>query len=267
MDDSMIGRWLSELPMDDPTHKSFSKPLLRRFIHHDKPITRLGRISLGTEGIVLLVEIEGVEYVMKLFFKWEHVMPHIVESDRLSERQKPYLCPFSRECRAFARLDSMGKNGTFAVKCHGWLKLSDEQFEQYSKYPQYSRWAIIKDYLPDPATRADIPEMKHKMEIAHKALLYPQDQKPENYRGSFMVDLGSTKTWPFPKSQWWEEGRKLKFKYFHKGVEEWEFEEDWVEPCCYQFPQNDEPVSQSKENGQIGKDHVEPQSFPEENSQ
>lgn len=62
----MIGRWLSELPMDDPTHKSFSKPLLRRFIHHDKPITRLGRISLGTEGIVLLVEIEGVEYVMKL---------------------------------------------------------------------------------------------------------------------------------------------------------------------------------------------------------
>ncbi|KGQ01302.1 hypothetical protein PAAG_11978 [Paracoccidioides lutzii Pb01] len=33
MDDSMIGRWLSQFPMDDLTCKSTSKPLLRRFIH------------------------------------------------------------------------------------------------------------------------------------------------------------------------------------------------------------------------------------------
>ncbi|KAK2797936.1 hypothetical protein FQN50_009032 [Emmonsiellopsis sp. PD_5] len=258
MDDSMIGRWLSELPMDDPTHKSFSKPLLRRFKHHDKPITYTGRISVGTEGAVELVEIEGVEYVMKVFFYWEYVMPNVVACKKFTDRERPYLCPFSRECRAFARLDSMGLDGTFAVKCHGWLKLSGDQFARFSKHPKVSPWAIIKDYLPDPATRADIPEMKRKMRLIRKSWIFPQDLKPENYRGSFMVDLGCCKTWPYVKRMWSEVGRKSTFKDFDEDVEDWRFPEDWGKPRGYhKLPQNGEQTQESKEDGVSDKGHSE----------
>ena len=66
MDDSMIGRWLSELPMDDPSRKSTSKPMLRRFTHHEEPIHYHELIAVGTEGIICRVEISGNEYALKI---------------------------------------------------------------------------------------------------------------------------------------------------------------------------------------------------------
>ena len=66
MDDSMIGRWLSEIPMGDPAPQSWSKPQLRRFVHFDKPIRFVKLIGKGTEALVFLVEVEGIRYAIKM---------------------------------------------------------------------------------------------------------------------------------------------------------------------------------------------------------
>lgn len=62
----MIGRWLSEVPMGDSLRQSWSKPRLRRFIHHDKRIKVVKLLGGGVEALVFLIEVEGQEYAMKL---------------------------------------------------------------------------------------------------------------------------------------------------------------------------------------------------------
>ncbi|KAK2755008.1 hypothetical protein FQN54_006536 [Arachnomyces sp. PD_36] len=211
MDDSMIGRWLSELPMDDPTRKRTSKPQLRRFIHHDKPISYRNRLGVGGEGAVFRVRIQGEVYALKIFLDWEYRGP-----PGLTERQKGYTSPFSHECRAFGRLDSLDENGTWAVKCHGWMKLSDEQYKRASRLElsHLSRWAIVKDYLPDPVSLDDVPEIRSKMSIARRAQLHPEDTLPRNYRGSFLVDLGRVMTYPYPKRIWSNRRRRHFYDVF-----------------------------------------------------
>ncbi|KAK2757625.1 hypothetical protein FQN54_004594 [Arachnomyces sp. PD_36] len=209
MDDSMIGRWLSELPMDDPTRQRTGRPQLRRFIHHDKPIKYRQHLGSGAEGSVYRVRIEGQVYALKIFWEWSYSGP-----EELSERQRGYTSPFSHECRAFARLNSFDLNGTFAVKCHGWIKLSDTQLKPIRRRIRgNTRWAIVKDYLPDPVTLDDVPEIRRKMRLAHEARLHLGDIQPRNFRGSFLVDLGCVKTYPYPKRLWFprrvREGKTL----------------------------------------------------------
>lgn len=62
----MIGIWLSDLPIDDQSEKSWSKPQLRRFVHSDKPIEFLEILGQGGEGVVYRVRIEGVVYALKI---------------------------------------------------------------------------------------------------------------------------------------------------------------------------------------------------------
>ncbi|KAM5432112.1 hypothetical protein MferCBS31731_007613 [Microsporum ferrugineum] len=217
MDDSMIGRWLSDLPMDDPTRKSTSKPELRRFIHHEKPIRYLHNLGGGTEGVVYHVEIEGNSYALKVFKQWTYQGP---KSLRLRERETHYVSPIANEARAFARLDSIGKNGTWAVKCHGWIKLSGDQRPKFLQ--DYTPWAIVKDYIPHPVALTDVPEIRRKMKIARKALLFPEDAQPRNYRGSFLVDLGRVRTYPYPRRLWSNSKRMEYFKWFDKDTSEWE---------------------------------------------
>lgn len=66
MDDETTAGWLSDLPMDDPSRKSWSKPKLRRFVHWDKPIVYLELLGTGGEGEVFRVRIEGKIYVLKI---------------------------------------------------------------------------------------------------------------------------------------------------------------------------------------------------------
>ncbi|EEP82056.1 predicted protein [Uncinocarpus reesii 1704] len=214
----MIGRWLSELPMDDPTRKSTSRPMLRRFIHHTEPIKFIKYIGHGAEGRVYLIEVLGSQYALKIFSNWTYT-----SNIYLRERQKPYTFPFSHECRAFARLDSLDENGTWAVKCHGWIKLSDEQFKPLQRFSGLSRWAIVKDYIPNEVSISDVPEIRRKMTIARKALLYPKDLQPRNFRGSFLVDLGAVRTYPYPPQRFWSNTRRREyFAWFDKDASQWE---------------------------------------------
>ena len=63
----MIGKFITELPMNDlgPMRVS-TRPKLRRFVDHDKPIHYIKEIGSGAEGAVFLVVIEGNEYAMKV---------------------------------------------------------------------------------------------------------------------------------------------------------------------------------------------------------
>ena len=134
----------------------------------------------------------------------------------LAEEEKPYTFPFSHECRAFARLDSVGKNGTWAVKCHGWMKLSDQQFYpiSHSWGNICSRWTIVKYYISEPLRITDDPDIQRKMRIANEALLYPRDVCPQNYRGTFLVDLSSVYTYPYIRRLWSNRRREEFFPDF-----------------------------------------------------
>ncbi|KAK2755766.1 hypothetical protein FQN54_005916 [Arachnomyces sp. PD_36] len=222
MDDCMIGLWVSELPMSDPSNKSWWEPLLRRFVNHDKAVQYLELLGEGGEGIVYRVKIEGMMYALKIFSEWEYT-----GAIPIPEHHEPYISPFANECRAFARLDSMGENGTWAVKCHGWMKLSDDQFRPIRRGNSgVSRWAIVKDYLSDPVQISDVPEIRRKMCIAYQATIHPSDILPRNYRGSFLVDLGRARTYPYVKRFWSNRAFESCFTMFDETIEEWEIDDE-----------------------------------------
>lgn len=59
--------------------------------------------------------------------------------------------------------------------------------------------------------------------------------KPENYRGSFLVDLGQGRTYPYPERLWSDTKRREYFKWFVEYVTTWEVSvkdgsvvEDWM---------------------------------------
>lgn len=108
-------------------------------------------------------------------------------------------CPFVNECRAFARLQDVGCDGLWAVRCHGWMQLTDSQLKQcYGlKYSEHcTRLAIVKDYIAEETHPEDIPEICQRFEIAKNAQILPRDIERKNYKGRFIVDLGSSLTSP-----------------------------------------------------------------------
>ena len=81
-------------------------------------------------------------------------------------------------------------------------EVSDAQFREIGKvvdtYRQ-SRWVVVKEYLPTPTTTAHIQEIITNFEIPKRARMLPQDVRVENYRGTKIVDLSSTLTYPCPE--------------------------------------------------------------------
>lgn len=127
--------------------------------------------------------------------------------------QAIYTSPLACESRAFARLDSMNMNGTWVTRCYGWMKLSDAQFETIEetiKPHDLSRWVIAKQCTPVSTNQSHIQEIHTKFNIAKRARILPQDVRVENYRGSSIVDLSSTLTYPSPG---WSE---FLFDFFYK---------------------------------------------------
>lgn len=99
---------------------------------------------------------------------------------------------------------------------------SDEQHRPVRRY-KHSRWAIVKEYVPEPLAITDVPEVRRKMAtISRKARLHPNDATPDNYRGSFLVDLGRVRTYPYPTRLWFDTSRRVYFKWFDEYVTTWE---------------------------------------------
>ncbi|PGH12766.1 hypothetical protein AJ80_06590 [Polytolypa hystricis UAMH7299] len=106
-----------------------------------------------------------------------------------------------------------------------WMKLNDDQLRDIGlwKYRHdYDRWTIVKDYISEKLTLEDIPEINRKMQIARKAMLWPDDTRPVNYRGSFLVDLGRVRTYPYVRRLWSNTSRREWFANFDKHGTEWD---------------------------------------------
>lgn len=64
---------------------------------------------------------------------------------------------------------------------------------------RFTRRAIVKDFIPEQLCQNDIPTILAKLAIARRAALLPGDGQSKNYRGTYFVDLGVTKTIPYPE--------------------------------------------------------------------
>lgn len=132
------------------------------------------------------------------------------------------ISPLACESRAYARLDSLNENGTWAARCYGWMRLSDTQFKMLGDVVDtydLSRWVVVKEYIPTSTHPCHIQMILTNFQIPKKARILPQDVRIENYRGSKIVDLSSTLTAPCPE---WSD---FLFDYFYKetmfGVFDW----------------------------------------------
>jgi hypothetical protein len=146
--------------------------------------------------------------------------PSLQTPAKISQKDQKMLSPCSNECRAFVLLDDVGCDGTWAVKCHGWMYLTD--MRPRSKLlsldrEDCSRCAIAKDFVPRPARPQDLQEICSKFQIAKDAKdagILPADLYPWSSRESFIVDLGSAETFPStslsktprssPATHWWK---------------------------------------------------------------
>lgn len=109
------------------------------------------------------------------------------------------------------------------------MKLSDKQRHPIVKATRFvdpGRWAIIKDYLPNPVQLSDCQEIVKKKDIFRRALVYTNDIKPSNFRGSFIVDLGSAKTYPYIKPFWSEIEFDRVWENYDFNVTDWEVDEE-----------------------------------------
>jgi hypothetical protein len=96
----------------------------------------------------------------------------------------------------------MNENNTWAVKCYGWMRLSDSQFENINGVVDISfcsRWVIVKDYISTPTDSSHIHDIFDNFRIPQKAKMIPRDVRAENYKESKFFDLGQTITYPHPE--------------------------------------------------------------------
>ncbi|KIW83107.1 hypothetical protein Z517_02351 [Fonsecaea pedrosoi CBS 271.37] len=209
MGDNIIGIYLSSEPLcDSNLTTEDDEPKLRRFIHDQETIQNLRRLGHGEHGVVVSADIEGANYALKIFQEWKQPGPVFY-----SNHDAICITPLACECRAFARLDSRRENGTWAVRCYGWMKLTDAQFKALGGVVDthnLSRWVVVKEALPQPTNRSHLETIYKNFEIPKRARIYPRDIRIENYRGSKIVDLSSTLTKPCP------EWRGFWFDHFYK---------------------------------------------------
>ncbi|OAL34875.1 hypothetical protein AYO20_05835 [Fonsecaea nubica] len=174
MGEDIIGIYLSTEPfclLQQATEDD--EPKLRRFVNHQEDIHDPRLINQGEHGMVILVDIKGSEYAVKIFKHWKQPGPVFYLYDVAI-----YTSPLAHECRAYARLDSRAENGTWAVMCYGWMKLTDAHFKvlgDVTDTSSLSRWAIIKEYRPVPTGPLDIPTIFANFTVPQKARILPQD--------------------------------------------------------------------------------------------
>lgn len=225
MGDDIIGKYLSEEPLLSSTASETKGDKLRRFVDDKEKIGRVRVIGSGLHGVVFLGVVKDTQYAFKVFRKWKEPGPVFY-----SYEASLNTTPLANESRAFARLDSHNKNGEWAVRCYGWMKLSTKQLkilggavDRYAyaveKYKlcgdQLSPWVIVKQYMPMPTDASHVPEISQKFSIPKSLGILPGDIRVDNYRGSKMVDLSSTLT--HPCAGW----SKLEFESFCEHCTGW----------------------------------------------
>lgn len=112
--------------------------------------------------------------------------------------------------------------GTWAGSCYGWMRVSgvsSRNIKAILPTHDLSRWAIVKQDIPQTTTASDVPSTYNDFSIAKRAGMLPGNIEMYNYRGSQIVDLSSTLRYPCPKGDSWS------FNFFYEvtidGVFDW----------------------------------------------
>ncbi|KAE8155490.1 kinetochore Sim4 complex subunit FTA2-domain-containing protein [Aspergillus tamarii] len=176
-------------------------PVFKRFVGYKDGIIEPEFIGNGQQGFVFRFKHNQRDLCLKLFYEYKAVYD--------DKEIASYISPFGCESRTFARLCDLHQNGQWAVRCHGWMYLTDSQLQQLRKVSgpvrgdsrwYRARWAIVKDFIADePPSREDenFQRVISNFCIPKCGDILPRDIKKGNYRGELIVDLGSTVTFPF----------------------------------------------------------------------
>ncbi|OAG45175.1 hypothetical protein AYO21_00523 [Fonsecaea monophora] len=103
MGDDIVGKFLSQQPQNHSSPTTGDQ--LRRFTHSQENLRNPRRLGCGNHGVVVLVEIKGGLYALKVFKSWKQVGPVIYPFEHAV-----YMSPLAKESQAFARLDALGEN-------------------------------------------------------------------------------------------------------------------------------------------------------------
>ncbi|KAJ2992963.1 hypothetical protein NUW58_g1994 [Xylaria curta] len=118
--------------------------------------------------------------------------------------------PFFAECRAFGRLAKDGKDNELAVRCYGYVFLSEEVERRIEEEFGIRDWnrptghnkeplrAIVKDYIRYVSFDNPKPHAKMRRNLAqlNKMGIYNMDIRKENYLGGRLFDFSTAITTP-----------------------------------------------------------------------
>ncbi|KAI1752830.1 kinetochore Sim4 complex subunit FTA2-domain-containing protein [Xylaria castorea] len=145
---------------------------------------------------VFQVSIEGKTFALNVVMKDDVVRHHID--------------PFYAECRAFGLLVEKNKDDELAIRCHGYVFLSNALERQIEHQFGICRWnrkaehdgsqlrAIVKDYFDwkSPRHTKTFETMRRNLEELNKLRIYNMDVWEGNYRCGRLFDFGVAITCP-----------------------------------------------------------------------
>ncbi|KAI3330874.1 kinetochore Sim4 complex subunit FTA2-domain-containing protein [Ustulina deusta] len=218
-------------------------PKLKAFPYRNSPITWIewinqidGKPLTGGQGYVFKVEINSRIYALKVFKffnqSWYRTaLGPALEEDVTDVELGFHTDPFYAECRAYARIEARRKSQGLKRKdiadCYGFLALKKEDEEVLAEYgidlwcdyPVDDEYrmrtegspirALVKEYIEEDADMDD-KTRKHmvttiKWMNRNKILI--NDIYPRNFKGGYLLDLGSS--WTKPHCIWQNTSRQM----------------------------------------------------------
>ncbi|KAI1109565.1 kinetochore Sim4 complex subunit FTA2-domain-containing protein [Nemania sp. NC0429] len=165
-------------------------------------------------GRVFRVRIEGETFALKIFnfFSLEEIRPYAFDKQYLLKDNvvRHHIDPFYAECRAFGLLVEKKRDDELAVRCHGYVFLSEaieRQIEDQFGIRDWNRKAedkeselraIVKDYIPWKSLRhrKKWEVMRKNLEQLNKLGIYNMDVREDNYLGGRLFDFSIAITYP-----------------------------------------------------------------------
>ena len=131
---------------------------------------------------------------------------HLLEDDIV----RCHFDPFFAECRAFGRLLEERKDDLLAVRCYGYMYLSEEEERRIEQQFDIRDWnraaedeaqrlrAILKGLIPfkSPFGRKSFLKMRQTLEQLNKLGIYNMDIREGNYKGGRLFDFSVAITTP-----------------------------------------------------------------------
>jgi hypothetical protein len=146
------------------------------------------------------------------FFSLDEIRPFIPTGEHLINDSvvRHQLDPFFAECRAFGLLVEKNKDDSLAVRCHGYVYLSDAVEHRINQQFDITDWnrqredegsplrAIVKDFIrfKTPFGRKKFSTMRGNLEKLNDLGIHNMDIREDNYKGGRLFDFSIAITSP-----------------------------------------------------------------------